>query len=120
MKVSYTIDEKEKTISLKSDKEGYNVVWNNDTEIQPLFNYVMIEKDEEKSVSNGGILLPDNVKEKPSTGVVIAVGEGSYNEETGKLKPMSVKIGDRVLFGKLSGQKFNINGIERTLLNIVD
>ena len=86
-------------------------------EIQPLFNFVVIEKDEEKSVSNGGIIIPDNAKEKPSTGVVIACGNGLYNEETGKIQPMTVKVGDRALFGS---QIIKLNDEEKTILRETD
>ena len=89
-------------------------------EIQPLFNFVVIEKDEEKSVSNGGIIIPDNAKEKPSTGVVIACGNGLYNEETGKIQPMTVKVGDRVLFGKFAGKIIKLNDEEKTILRETD
>lgn len=92
----------------------------NKLEIQPLFNFVVIEKDEEKGVSDRGIIIPDNAKEKPSTGVVIACGDGLYNEETGKTMPMIVKVGDRVLFGKFAGQVIKLNGEEKTILRETD
>lgn len=84
--------------------------------IQPLFNYVLIEKDEEKEISSGGIFIPDSSKEKPSTGTVSAVGVGLFNEVTGQTQPMTVKIGDRVLFGKHAGQTVKLNDVEKTLL----
>ena len=92
----------------------------NKLEIQPLFNFVVVEKDEEKGVSDRGIIIPDNAKEKPSRGVVIACGNGLYNEETGKTMPMTVKVGDRVLFGKFAGQVIKLNGEEKTILRETD
>ena len=92
----------------------------NKLEIQPLFNFVVVEKDEEKGVSDRGIIIPDNAKEKPSTGVVIACGNGLYNEETGKTMPMTVKVGDKVLFGKFAGQVIKLNGEEKTILRETD
>lgn len=71
--------------------------------IEPLFNYVLVNRDEEKEVSNGGIILPDAVQEKPSTGVVLAVGKGTY--EDGVFVPTTVKVGDRVLFPRSIGNE---------------
>lgn len=73
--------------------------------IEPLSNYVLVKKDEEKSTTKGGILLTDVTKELPSTGTVIAIGPGKYCEQTGVLIPMQVSVGDRVFFLKLGGQK---------------
>ena len=85
--------------------------------IEPLSNYVLVKKDEEKEVSNGGIILTDAVKEKPSTGTVIAVGPGKYCEQTGNLIPMQVKPGDRVFFLRLGGQRIeDEDGTELTVL----
>lgn len=84
--------------------------------IEPLFNYVLIEKDEEKEVTNGGIILTDVTKEKPSTGTVVAVGPGKVNEQTGTLLPMSVYVGDRVFFLRMGGQKVEGDGKEYTIL----
>lgn len=84
--------------------------------LEPLFNYVIIMKDEEKEVSSGGIYIPDNSKEKPSTGTVIAVGPGKVHEQTGVLAPTTVKPNDRIFFLRLGGQKFEEDGKEYTIL----
>lgn len=85
--------------------------------IEPLSNYVLVKKDEEKETTNGGIILTDAVKEKPSTGTVVAVGPGKYCEQTGNLIPMQVKVGDRVFFLRLGGQKIeDEDGTELTVL----
>lgn len=84
--------------------------------LEPLFNYVVVKKDEEKEVSSGGIYIPDNSKEKPSTGIVITVGPGKVHEQTGVLTPTTVKPNDRVFFLRLGGQKFEEDGIEYTIL----
>ena len=73
--------------------------------IEPLSNYVLVKKDEEKSETHSGILLTDATKELPSTGTVVAVGPGKYCEQTGVLIPVQVKKGDRVFFLRLGGQK---------------
>lgn len=117
MKVGYTIYDSEKTIKLTSAPEnGWNVVFEGFDTIEPMFNYLLVEKDEEKSVSNGGIFIPDTSKEKPSTGTVVAVGKGVWNEKTGEFVPMTVKVGDRILFGKNAGQTITLNEQEKHLL----
>lgn len=84
--------------------------------LEPLFNYVLVKKDEEKEVSNGGIYIPDNSKEKPSTGTVIAVGPGKVHEYTGIISPTTVKPNDRIFFLRLGGQKIEEDGVEYTIL----
>ncbi len=84
--------------------------------LEPLFNYVIITKDEEKETTNGGIILTDAVKEKPSTGTVIAVGPGKVHEYTGVVTPTTVKVGDRVFFLRHGGQKVEDEGKEYTIL----
>lgn len=117
MKVGYTIYDSEKTIKLTSAPEnGWNVVFEGFDTIEPMFNYLLVEKDEEKSVSNGGIFIPDTSKEKPSTGTVVSVGKGVWNEKTGEFVPMTVKVGDRILFGKNAGQTITLNEQEKHLL----
>lgn len=117
MKVGYTIYDSEKTIKLTSAPEnGWNIVFEGFDTIEPMFNYLLVEKDEEKSVSNGGIFIPDTSKEKPSTGTVVAVGKGVWNEKTGEFVPMTVKVGDRILFGKNAGQTITLNEQEKHLL----
>ncbi|MDI4234047.1 co-chaperone GroES [Bradyrhizobium sp. 31Argb] len=76
---------------------------------RPLHDRVVIRRIEESNKTKGGIIIPDTAKEKPQEGEVVAVGSGS-RDETGKLQPLDVKKGDRVLFGKWSGTEVKING----------
>jgi chaperonin GroES len=76
---------------------------------RPLHDRVVVRRVEEDTKSAGGIIIPDTAKEKPMQGEVIAVGPGA-RDETGKLVPLDVKKGDRVLFGKWSGTEVKIDG----------
>lgn len=78
--------------------------------IKPLHDKVLIQRIEETNKTAGGIIIPDTAKEKPSEGIVIAVGNG-FRSEDGKIVPMSVKEGDKVLFSKWSGTEIKIEGI---------
>ena len=69
---------------------------------RPLHDRILIKRIEEKETEKGGIIIPDTAKEKPQEGEVIAVGNGKKTEE-GKVVPLDVKAGDRILFGKYSG-----------------
>ena len=79
--------------------------------IKPLADRVLIKPSEEKERTKGGIVLPDTAKEKPQEGEVIAVGEGKRTDD-GKLIPLTVKVGDRVLYGKYSGTEITVDGEE--------
>jgi chaperonin GroES len=70
--------------------------------IRPLYDRVVVRRKEEEETTAGGILLPGSAKEKPNQGEVVAVGEGKILD-TGKLRPLSVKVGDRVVFGQYAG-----------------
>lgn len=76
---------------------------------RPLHDRVVIKRIEESTKTKGGIIIPDSAKEKPQEGEVIAVGSGT-RDESGKLQPLDVKKGDRVLFGKWSGTEVKIDG----------
>ena len=76
---------------------------------RPLHDRVVVKRIETEEKSSGGIIIPDTVKEKPSQGEVIAVGPGG-RDEAGKLIPIDIKAGDRVLFGKWSGTEVKIDG----------
>lgn len=76
---------------------------------RPLHDRVVIRRIEESSKTKGGIIIPDTAKEKPQEGEIVAVGSGA-RDENGKLVPLDVKTGDRVLFGKWSGAEVKING----------
>src|SRR4026209_1169613 len=75
---------------------------------RPLHDRVVVRRVEEDTKTKGGIIIPDTAKEKPSQGEVIAVGPGG-RDESGKLIPIDVKVGDRVLFGKWSGTEVKID-----------
>ncbi len=77
--------------------------------IRPLNDRVIVKRVEEEKKSAGGIVIPDTAAEKPSQGEVIAVGPGK-TDDNGKIIPMGVKSGNRVLFGKYSGQEFKLEG----------
>ena len=79
--------------------------------IRPLHDRVIVKRLEEERKSAGGIVIPDNAAEKPDQGEVIAVGPGKKTED-GKVLPVDVKVGDRVLFGKYSGTEIKIDGEE--------
>jgi chaperonin GroES len=79
------------------------------TKFRPLHDRVVVRRVESEEKTAGGIIIPDTAKEKPSEGEVIAVGPGG-RDENGKLTPMDVKVGDRILFGKWSGTEVKLNG----------
>lgn len=79
--------------------------------LRPLNDRVIIKRVEEEAISAGGIVLPDSAKEKPSRGEVVAVGNGAHNSN-GDIQPMSVKVGDKVFFGKYSGTEVEVDGEE--------
>ena len=76
---------------------------------RPLHDRVLVRRIESEDKTAGGIIIPDNAKEKPSEGEVVAIGSGA-RDETGKVQPLDVKPGDRVLFGKWSGTEVRIDG----------
>jgi chaperonin GroES len=76
---------------------------------RPLHDRVLIRRIEQEAKTPGGILIPDTAKEKPMEGEVLAVGPGA-RDENGKLQPLDVKVGDRVLFGKWSGTEVRLQG----------
>jgi len=80
--------------------------------IRPLQDRVIVQRVEEEERTKGGIIIPDTAKEKPQEGKVVAVGKGKVNDD-GKLTPLDVKVGDRILFGKYSGAEIKLEGEER-------
>jgi chaperonin GroES len=86
---------------------------------RPLHDRLVVRRIEAEEKSAGGIIIPDTAKEKPSQGEVIAVGPGG-RDETGKLIPIDVKEGDRVLFGKWSGTELKIDGQELLIMKESD
>ena len=86
---------------------------------RPLHDRVLIKVLDSEEKTSGGIIIPDTAKEKPQEGEVVAVGPGAMND-TGKLAPMDVKIGDIVLFGKWSGTEVKIDGKEYSIMKESD
>ena len=86
---------------------------------RPLHDRVVIRRAEGDLKSKGGIIIPDTAKEKPQEGEVIAVGPGS-RDESGKLVPLDVKAGDRILFGKWSGTEVKIDGEDLLIMKESD
>jgi len=80
-------------------------------QIRPLHDRVIVKRLDAEHVTSSGIVIPDNAGEKPDQGEVIAAGPGK-RDEAGRLLPMDVKVGDRVLFGKYSGQTVKVEGEE--------
>ncbi len=86
---------------------------------RPLHDRVVVKRIEAEQKTTGGIIIPDTAKEKPSQGEVVAVGPGG-RDESGKLIPIDVQIGDRVLFGKWSGTEVKIDGQELLIMKESD
>jgi chaperonin GroES len=86
-----------------------------DMKLQPLHDRVLVKRLEEKEVKKGGIIIPDTAKEKPQEGEVMAVGPGKVTDD-GKLQPMSVKVGDTILFGKYSGSEVKLGDDEYLIM----
>lgn len=87
--------------------------------IKPLADRVVVKPSEAEEKTTGGIILPDTAKEKPQEGTVIAVGPGKVSDN-GKIVPMEVKIGDKVLYGKYSGTEVTIKGDEHLIMRESD
>ncbi|HWO41088.1 MAG TPA: co-chaperone GroES [Candidatus Eisenbacteria bacterium] len=84
------------------------------TKIRPLHDRVIVKRIEEEEKTKGGIIIPDTAKEKPQEGRVVAVGPGKQDD--GKVIPLGVKAGDKVLFGKYSGTEIKLDGEEHLIL----
>jgi chaperonin GroES len=87
--------------------------------IRPLQDRVIVKRLEEEEKTKGGIIIPDTAKEKPQEGKVIAVGKGKVAED-GKVIPLDVKVGDKILFGKYSGTEIKIGGEEHLIMREED
>ena len=83
--------------------------------IQPLQDRILVKRVEEEERTKGGIIIPDTAKEKPQEGVVVAAGRGKILED-GKLLPLDVKAGDRILFQKYAGTEVKIEGVEHLIM----
>ena len=89
------------------------------TKFRPLHDRVVVRRVESEEKTAGGIIIPDTAKEKPQEGEVIAVGPGA-RDETGKIQPLDVKVGDRILFGKWSGTEVKLNGEDLLIMKESD
>ena len=87
--------------------------------IRPLQDRVIVKRIAEEEKTKGGIIIPDTAKEKPQEGKIIAVGKGKANDD-GKVMPLDVKVGDKILFGKYSGSEIKLNGEEHLIMREED
>jgi chaperonin GroES len=86
---------------------------------RPLHDRVVVKRIDAESKTAGGIIIPDTAKEKPSEGEILAIGPGG-RDEAGKLIPIDLRVGDRVLFGKWSGSEVKIDGVEVLIMKESD
>ena len=88
--------------------------------IRPLQDRVIVKRiEDEAEKTKGGIIIPDTAKEKPQQGKIIAAGKGKVNDD-GKVTPLDVKVGDRILFGKYSGSEIKLDGEEHLIMREED
>ncbi|HEX7549982.1 MAG TPA: co-chaperone GroES [Candidatus Methylomirabilis sp.] len=87
--------------------------------LKPLQDRILVKRLEEKEAKKGGIIIPDTAKEKPQEGEVLAVGPGKVTDD-GKRQPMSVKVGDKILFGKYSGSEVKLGDEEYLIMREED
>ena len=83
--------------------------------VRPLADRILVKRIQEESKTAGGILIPDNAKEKPIEGIVVAVGSGKILND-GKVRALEINVGEKVLFGKYSGTEIKVDGIDHLLL----
>lgn len=83
--------------------------------VRPLFDRLLVKRNEEPTRTKSGLFLPEAAKEKPAEGTVLAVGNGRIADD-GKVTPLTVKVGDRVVFGKYSGTEIKVEGEDRLIL----
>ncbi|BDV44804.1 10 kDa chaperonin [Geotalea uraniireducens] len=83
--------------------------------LRPLQDRILVKRIEEEQVTAGGILIPDTAKEKPQRGEIVAVGNGKKTED-GKVLPIDVKVGDKILFGKYAGTEIKVEGQEYLIM----
>src|SRR5271169_3915927 len=99
--------------------EGLLFLWRDTVKFRPLQDRVLVRRIEEEEKTKGGIIIPDTAKEKPMEGEIIAAGPGTRSDD-GKLHPLDVKVGDRVLFGKWSGTEIKIDGEDLVVMKESD
>ena len=88
-------------------------------QVRPLYDRLLVQRIEGETKSKGGLILPDSAKEKPSEGIVLAVGQGRLSKD-GDLQALIVKVGDRVVFGRYSGTEVKVDGEDRIVLREED
>ena len=86
---------------------------------RPLGDRVLVRRVEEEQKTKGGIIIPDTVKEKPQEGLIVAVGPGA-RDDSGKVQPLDLKTGDRILFGKWSGSEIKLDGEDLLIMKESD
>ena len=86
---------------------------------RPLGDRVLVKRVEEETKTKGGIIIPDTVKEKPQEGEIVAVGSGA-RDDSGKIVPLDVKVGDKILFGKWSGTEIKLDGEDLLIMKESD
>ena len=87
-----------------------------DLNVRPLHDRILVRRMAEEEKTAGGIIIPDTAKEKPQRGEVVAAGKGRVTED-GKVLPLEVKVGDKVLFSKYVGTEFKLDGVEYLMIN---
>ena len=85
-------------------------------ELRPLHDRILVQRIEEETITKGGIIIPDTVREKPAEGKIVSVGNGKIGDD-GKRIPLEIKKGDRILFGKYSGTEVKIKGEEYLIVS---
>ena len=88
--------------------------------VRPLHNKILVERDEAEGRTESGIYLPEGSKDRPKTGTIKAVGDGSLNTETGERIPLTVKAGDRVIFSSYAGTEIKLDGEELLIMSEED
>jgi chaperonin GroES len=83
--------------------------------IRPLYDRILVTRVEEESRSSGGLFLPETAKERPSEGIVVAVGAGRLGDD-GEVRPLAVSVGDRVVFGRYAGTEVKVDGGEHLVM----
>lgn len=87
--------------------------------VRPLHDRILVRRTAEETKTAGGIIIPDTAKEKPQRGEIVAAGKGRISDE-GKVMPLEVKVGDKILFGKYSGTELKLNGEELVMMREED
>lgn len=87
--------------------------------VRPLHDRILVRRTQEEEKTAGGLFIPDTAKEKPQKGEIVAAGKGRVTED-GKVLPLEVKVGDKVLFGKYSGTELKLNGEEYLMMREED